>query len=163
MTSIACAFDARTIERFEAKVDRSGGPSACHLWTASVDHNGYGQMWSKGALHGAHRVAYEIAHRPIPDGLHVCHRCDVRLCVNPAHLFIGTVADNSSDKTSKGRQAVGEAFPHAKLTGKSVCAIRQDLASGMSLRRTARRHGVGQTTVFKIKAGQRWKHVEAER
>jgi hypothetical protein len=91
--------------RFWPKVDRSGGPDACWLWTAGAQGSGYGQFYpSKGRPTGAHRFSWELANgRPIPPGMHVMHSCDVRLCVNPAHLSIGTAADNNQDKSRKGR------------------------------------------------------------
>lgn len=93
--------------RFFAKVDRSGGPGACWLWTACTYGGGYGSFGLGGRTQYAHRVAYELEVGPIPGGLHVLHRCDVRRCVNPAHLFLGTNADNAADMVSKGRQSRG--------------------------------------------------------
>lgn len=52
----------------------------------------------------AHRVSYEIEHGDIPKGMHVLHRCDVRPCINPLHLFLGTNSDNIADSVSKGRR-----------------------------------------------------------
>ena len=98
---------AEDVARFEEKVDRSGGPEACHLWTAGTSGNGYGAFKRDGRAQPAHRVAYDQMIGPIPTGMHVCHRCDVPLCVNPVHLFLGTDADNVADKVSKVRQARG--------------------------------------------------------
>lgn len=86
--------------RFWQSVDKSG---ECWLWTAAKWKNGYGLIHNKGRGFGAHRVSYELANGPIPEGMFVCHRCDVRHCVNPAHLFLGTNTDNVRDMWSKGR------------------------------------------------------------
>lgn len=97
------------IERFWAKVQKSDG---CWLWTGSrLKNKGYGQYWFNGrGLLSAHRFSYEIAHGPIPEGQHVCHRCDNPPCVNPDHLFAGTRSDNMRDAVAKKRQV------HAKKT-----------------------------------------------
>jgi hypothetical protein len=76
-------------ERFWAKVDKSGGPSACWLWTASTN-KGYGQLEIDGRPEGAHRIAYKLSIGPIPNGLSVCHSCDNPPCCNPSHLFLGS-------------------------------------------------------------------------
>src|SRR4051812_4788550 len=90
--------------RFWPKVDKRG-PAECWLWLGSKDGNGYGQI-NRGArglgLVSAHRASYELAHGPIParpgwHGAVVMHECDVRLCVNPTHLRLGTQGDNLDD------------------------------------------------------------------
>lgn len=92
-------------ERFWSKVDRRG-PDECWLWLASILNNGYGCFSSEWS-NLAHRVAWELVCGPIPAGLCVLHRCDVKLCVNPAHLWLGTKADNNADCRAKKRNQFG--------------------------------------------------------
>lgn len=95
------------LARFWSKVDRSGGPDACWPWLASKRSSGYGQIALGGTVVGAHRVAWEIANGPVPDGLSVCHNCPDRddpSCVNPAHLWLGTQKENVADTIDKGRK-----------------------------------------------------------
>lgn len=91
--------------RFWPKVDRRGADE-CWPWLASKDRHGYGHISAgrrgKSPLK-AYRVSYELANGPIPEGLHVRHTCDNPHCVNPAHLLVGTAADNVADRMNRGR------------------------------------------------------------
>lgn len=93
-------------ERFWAKVSR-GTPDQCWLWTGVLGGNGYGllHMGSKTVRHPAraHRFSWELHNGPIPEGLWVLHKCDVKVCVNPAHLFLGDRTANMRDCAAKGR------------------------------------------------------------
>lgn len=89
------------IPRFWSKVRKSKG---CWIWTAAASGVGdYGYFWSGSAMVRAHRFSWELHNGPIPEGLKVLHACDVPLCVNPSHLFLGTMQDNSDDMVQKGR------------------------------------------------------------
>lgn len=81
-------------------------PDACWLWTAAINNQGYGTFSYRRPMRTvslAHRFSYEFYKGPIPDGLHVCHRCDTPRCVNPDHLFLGNRFDNLRDASNKKR------------------------------------------------------------
>lgn len=133
--------------------------SGCWLWEGTTV-NGYGTLTiNRRPGTRAHRLSYEIFHGPIPKGKHVLHKCDVRCCVNPNHLFLGTNADNVADMVSKNRHPKGEGVGRAKLTTEQVLAIRQ--AKG-STRAVARRFGIGKSQAHLIKSHQSWKHLSGE-
>jgi len=104
----------------------------CRLWLGAVTSEGYGHLKvitpTRVAMVGTHRAAWECAYGPIPDGLHVLHRCDVRLCIEPTHLFLGTNFDNVADRVAKGRghDVAGERNPFAKFTDAQIAAMRAD-------------------------------------
>ncbi len=145
-------------ERFFERVKL--GPNGCWLWRGYINRSGYGTMsyaGSPGRL--AHRVAYMEFVGPVPDGLLVCHRCDVTACVNPAHLFLGTDADNAADRNRKGRTARGERGGKTKLTEAQVREIRDLVASGLRHREVAARFNIGLSTVGHICGRYLWAHV----
>jgi hypothetical protein len=102
--SASCAAKGRQrplAERFPEKVARGPG---CWLWQGTTN-GAYGQIGDGGRKRYAHRVAWELQNGPVPDGLHVLHRCDVPACVRPDHLFLGTPSDNLRDCYAKGRRS----------------------------------------------------------
>lgn len=112
-------------QRFWAKVQICS-ESECWNWTAGTQSKGYGSFGiGNGKTSLAHRVAYELGNGAIPDGLLVRHICDNRLCCNPAHLELGTIADNNRDAVVRGRNAKGELNGNSKLTAKQVREIRR--------------------------------------
>ncbi len=147
-------------QRLDYYTDKSGGADACWLWKGSTDKFGYGWTYWKGENRGAHRLTWETASGPIPAGMCVCHKCDNPACVNPGHLFLGTKAENNSDRAAKGRshRAPGEANHNAKLTAEKVLEIR---ATSDSNPKAAARYGVSVTLIRGIRTGAFWKHVEA--
>lgn len=111
--------------RFMEKIQVNNHTS-CWEWVASRTSTGYGRIMFNGKNRGAHRVSWIIHNGAIPDEKHVLHICDNPSCVNPKHLFLGTHADNMSDKKNKNRcrPPKGENHPKAKITKQDVKTIR---------------------------------------
>ena len=164
-------MDTKTLQRFWSKVDKDGPVPAhrpelgpCWVWTAST-RNGYGQFYLDGDNLVASRVSWAITHGHIPDGLHALHDCDNRPCVNPEHLFLGSIADNNADMHRKGRGfvppvRVGEAHENAKLTELQVLNIRRRYAAGgITQQALADEHGVKQAYVSAIVLRKKWTHL----
>lgn len=155
-------------ERFWRFVDRSQfSPGGCWMWTGG--NNGkYGVMGvggKNGVQRYAHRLSWTMDNGDIPDGLHVLHRCDNPPCVNPAHLFIGTVRDNALDKSRKGRhwmqlngdKSAADANPNAVLDWVRVHEIRRLHSAGASAKGLGKTFGVGRTTIGHIVHRRTWK------
>lgn len=149
---------------FWARVDCSGGPSACWPWLGRTDEDGYG----KAGGDRAHRIAYRLTKGPIPPGHEVCHTCDNRPCCNGEHLFADTHAGNMADMIRKGRSArhvpgvnLGERNGRAKLTADLVRQLRIEHASnGTPKKVLARAYGLDDKTVRDIISHRRWPHVD---
>lgn len=167
---------ADRVERFWKFVDKTSG---CWLWTGTRSAFGHGSfsIGRRNLKAKAHRFSYEIHVGPIPDGLHVLHRCDNPPCVNPDHLFVGTDADNVADCIAKGRKhrgprrsryapkpqgpgiQRGEACRHSKLTEADVVFIRSQPKETVSSRSLASRFNVSAPTIQDARRGKTWAHV----
>lgn len=130
----------------------------CWNWISTKYDTGYGQFWAHGKHQKAHRISYQLHRGEIPHGLCVLHKCDNRRCVNPDHLFLGTISDNNADKVAKGRQARfdrrGTANYRAKLTDLDVAEIRA--ANGILHRQLAEQYGISGPQISLIRSGKRW-------
>lgn len=146
---------AELMQRFAVPIPESG----CWIWIGHTS-SGYGRVHHAGRQQYAHRVAYELTHGRIPDGMCVCHRCDIRECVNPAHMFLGTKADNRADCVWKGRQAKGSTSGPSLLREKAVEAV---LARDLSITETAEALGTSYANAWSIKRGRSWKHINRGR
>lgn len=149
------------LERFLAKI--SFGPD-CWLWlgaTYSAPRLPYGLVWQNEGKtwRVAHRVMWELKRGAIPEGLQVLHRCDNPRCVNPAHLFLGSIRDNMLDRHAKRRDARGIRHGRAKLTEAQVREIRVRGTEGWKAHRLAPGYGVTPAVVFNILRGKTWRHV----
>lgn len=130
--------------------------SGCWEWTGAKTRAGYGVFSIRGKLVYAHRYSYEETIGQIPSGLCVCHRCDNRACVNPDHLFLGTIRENAHDAMVKGRVRHGRNHPNAKLDEHGVGEIRSRLVRGENQAAIARSYGVTASNISHIKRGATW-------
>jgi len=125
--------------------------SGCWLWAGSSVKNGYGQVRVNYKLYLSHRISHELFKGEIPDGMNVLHTCDVRCCVNPDHLFLGTQKDNVQDMIAKGRRI------HTKLNQFQVRTIKRLLSFGTLLNiEIAEIFKVSPSTISAIKHGRNW-------
>ncbi len=129
--------------------------SGCWIWTGSLTARGYGYLGNKknGQPQTAHRHSWKLHCGPIPTGKHVLHKCDVRCCVNPDHLYVGTHKDNMRDRDMRGRNGM------AKLHMSDIPKIRQLLAEGRKTQEIADLYGVNRSSISHIQRGYTWRHV----
>jgi hypothetical protein len=150
-------------DRLWAKT-KIGEPSDCWEWQGWRHPFGHGQIGRGRRIEGlayTHVVAWEVTNGPVPDGMYVCHQCDNPPCVNPAHLFLGTAADNIRDMVRKRRHSFGEAHA-SKLTEDDVLAIRRRIAKGETQQCVADSFGISRSMVGKISRFNRWKLSESD-
>jgi len=151
-------------ERFWNKVEKT---DSCWLWKGGKTDSGYGRMdlSKEGDYDRSHRISWKLTQGAIPKGMFVCHKCDVRLCVNPDHLFIGTQKDNMRDMITKGRQRKNFRPHTTVLTPEQVTEIRNRLSRSTALginKQLAKEFGVARNTISTIKHNKSWKTVGAQ-
>jgi hypothetical protein len=145
--------------RFWQKVELPKTRSGCWRWKGYVNSHGYGVISFRGTNYKAHRIAFFLAHDSLNEEQMVLHKCDLRLCCNPNHLYQGDAKRNSQDALSRGRFArlYGESNGNSKLTGKEVKSIRQQYRSKQITQKTlAQCYGVSTATISYICSGGRW-------
>ncbi len=110
---------------------------------------------------GAHRRSWEMHYGAVPEGMYVCHKCDVRNCVNPLHLYVGTHTDNMRDKRVRGRASRlrGSSNPSSVMSECDVVTVKKMLANGVRGTEIAKRFGVSPSAICLINRGKKWKHV----
>lgn len=157
---VRCVVSPDTVKKFWSLVRQMGGEDSCWLFVGRGSNNGYGRMdtvidGETGSM-PAHRLSYLIEHGSIPEGKSICHRCDVRMCVRPKHLWAGTPAENTADAVAKGR--VGK----LKIDDDQADLLRGELAERvLSIQALAVKYGVSRSTIVKYRPkrvdGHEWK------
>jgi HNH endonuclease len=177
--SIPSRFSDKSIDRFWARVDRSGGPDACWPFMGQRNRAGYGRIKIDGEEWYSHRLAWTLTNGPIPQGADVCHDCpggDNPACCNSSHHFLGTNTENNADRDRKGRTASGsrqgaytkpervlrgEHHGRSVLTDDQVRTIRlRYAAGGVFQRELAAEYGVSQVMIGLIVRGRNWSHIK---
>lgn len=130
----------------------------CWIWQKAKMKVGYGKISNGKKWIPTHRASWIAFHGPIPDGMCVLHRCDVRDCANPEHLFLGTKSDNAHDRDKKGRTSRGEDHHKAKLTELQVVEILSNLHKSTNY--LADQYGVSAALISRIRHGSAWKHIK---
>ncbi len=136
----------------------TNGVDGCAIWVGMQDVDGYGKMTIGNKGIRAHRLTWMMHFGKIPEGLGVLHRCDVPLCQNKKHLFLGTSTENANDRHQKKREAKGTAHGMSRLTPEKVIEIRNRLKS-QSLSKVAKIIGVSKSCIAHVNKRRVWDHV----
>lgn len=157
-------LEQKHIDRFWERVDIKN-PNQCWEWTALKDNKGYGLLRVKDKNIYAHRISAYLANMPIENKF-VCHHCDNPSCVNPNHLFVGTLQDNVKDMIIKNRQAYNESHGMTNLTLEDVLFIKNSYIPGYKNKfkgnclELAKKYNVTDQTIRNIVKGKTWKYTQ---
>ena len=149
------------VDIFWSKVDKQ---NECWLWTGGISKSGYGNYRNTGS----HRYSYQITFGEIPQGMVIMHKCDVKVCVNPDHLSIGTYKDNSKDMVAKNRHRDwrGERHGNCKLKEQDVLYIREHYKAGVNqtypsnVPELAKQFNISEGSIRQIVRFERWKWLK---
>lgn len=149
---------AKLRQKLRAMVVETEGPLAtpCWIWKGRIDKDGYGWVGWEGEDHGTHRLSYLAFCGPIPHYRIICHICNVRACVQPAHLYAGMDASNMAVRQRAGGFPRGEEHHNIVLTEANVFAILALLHKGYSAKSIAKQFGVSRQTIHDIAVGRTW-------
>lgn len=154
------------IDRFWSYVNKTSNIEDCWLWSRGTGSGGYGAFGiGSGTSYGTHRIAYYLHYNSWPGDLDVCHKCDIPLCCNPYHLFLGNAQDNANDMVRKGRfvpkYQLGEASTSVKLTDDTVRFIHMN-KNLLTQKQLSEIVGVASSNISRILSGHTWPHIYKE-
>lgn len=145
-------------QRFLKHVNKT---ESCWLWTHFTDKDGYGKVDLIGGNERyAHRLAWVLAFGSIGNNLYCLHHCDIRNCVRPSHLFLGTAKDNYRDSANKQRNIIGERNASSKFSDKDIRHIRDSYTGSYGqLKKWTEEYHVSRHTIWCILTRRTWKHL----
>lgn len=126
----------------------------CVISKNDWDKKGYPRITVDGKKVFLHGEVYRRTRGAIPLNMCVCHRCDTPSCINPDHLFLGTITENNKDRDLKGRQAAGDRHGRTVIPNAMLPYVRHMHAQGVSVIAIARAYGAGNATVSRIVTGR---------
>lgn len=144
---------------FFKNISHESHEKGCWIYTVGTR---YGKIKIGKKHSSAHRYSYEIHYGKIFDEKVICHTCDIKLCVNPEHLFIGTQKDNIQDMLSKERdnRPKGSRNHFSKVTEEQVIGIKELLKKGFGVKEVSEIYKVAYSLIAQIKYGKSWKHIK---